>query len=135
MRGWFVALVLIAACGKNEKPPKKLDGPGSQEEAPRPPTVPGGEAKAMFAQVCATCHGIDGKGDGPAAATLNPKPRDYTDAAWQASVTDDDIRTIIVKGGQAVGKSGMMPPNPTLAQRTDILEDLVLIIRGFGKPK
>jgi mono/diheme cytochrome c family protein len=97
--------------------------------------APGAEAKQMFQEVCAQCHGFDGKGDGQLAATLNPKPRNYTDQAWQASVTDEEIRTIIVKGGMAVGKSGMMPPNPQLAQRTDVLEDLVVLIRGFGKQK
>ncbi len=33
--------------------------------------------KKLFVTDCAPCHGLDGRGDGPAAATLNPKPRDY----------------------------------------------------------
>ena len=140
MRGWFVALLILAACGKNEKPPKPLEGPGSQEVGPRAPKRPvdpnePSEAKVLFMNVCAQCHGFEGKGDGAAAATLNPKPRNYTDPAWQASVTDADIKAIIVGGGQAVGKSGMMPPNPNLKGRDDVLDELVQIIRGFGKPK
>jgi len=141
MRGFFIALLILIACGKNEKPPRKLDGPGSQERAPGhpvghkdDPNNPS-EAKILFANVCSQCHGIDGKGNGPAAESLNPKPRNYTDPAWQASVTDDDIKKIIVNGGQAVGKSGMMPPNPNLKDRDDILNELVGIIRAFGKPK
>ncbi len=31
----------------------------------------------LFKMDCAPCHGLNGKGDGPAAASLNPKPRDY----------------------------------------------------------
>jgi mono/diheme cytochrome c family protein len=143
MRGWSVALVAVlvfSACGKNEKPPHKLDGPGTQEAAPKRPKQPSdpnnpSEAQLLFANVCAQCHGFEGKGDGQAAATLNPKPRNYTDPQWQASVTDDDIKKIIVGGGQAVGKSGMMPPNPTLKDRDDVLTELVGIIRAFGKPK
>jgi mono/diheme cytochrome c family protein len=139
MRGWFVALLIAAACGKNEKPPKPLEGPSTQETAPgvprKPPADPNrpSEAKLLFANVCSQCHGLEGKGDGPAAETLNPKPRNYTDPAWQASVTDAEIKAIIVGGGQAVGKSGMMPPNPGLKEREDVLDELVQIIRGFGK--
>ena len=66
----------------------------------------------IFKTRCSTCHGMDGKGNGPAAITLNPKPRNYTDVAWQKSVTDDHIREIIVKGGAALGKS------PQHARRT-----------------
>ena len=87
----------------------------------------------MFATVCATCHGMDGTGNGPAASTLNPKPRNYTDAAWQASVTDDELRKTILKGGGAVGKSMMMPGNPQLEGQPEVLDGLVKIIRGFKK--
>ncbi|MGH7455368.1 MAG: c-type cytochrome, partial [bacterium] len=33
----------------------------------------------LFGENCVSCHGALGKGDGPAADTLNPKPRDFTD--------------------------------------------------------
>ena len=91
------------------------------------------QAKAMFETVCATCHGADGTGNGPAAANLNPKPRNYTDPAWQASVTDEDIKKTILLGGQGVGKSPMMPGQPQLRQQPEVLDELVKIIRGFGK--
>jgi mono/diheme cytochrome c family protein len=142
MRSWFLVLALssFVGCGKNEKPPKPLEGAGGQEVGPggkqqpppRDPNQPS-EAKILFANVCSQCHGMEGKGDGPAAESLNPKPRNYTDQAWQKSVTDDEIKAIIVGGGPSVGKSGMMPPNPALRGRDDVLTDLVAIIRGFGK--
>jgi mono/diheme cytochrome c family protein len=34
--------------------------------------------KEMFATYCAVCHGINGKGDGPAAAALKKQPPDLT---------------------------------------------------------
>ena len=34
--------------------------------------------KELFRENCASCHGALGAGDGPAADTLNPKPRDFT---------------------------------------------------------
>jgi high-affinity iron transporter len=33
----------------------------------------------LFRENCVSCHGALGQGDGPAADTLNPKPRDFTD--------------------------------------------------------
>lgn len=91
------------------------------------------EAQSIFASVCATCHGADGTGNGPASANLTPKPRNYTDKAWQASVTDDELRKIILEGGQAVGKSAMMPANAHLKDKPETLNGLVQIVRNFGK--
>lgn len=67
------------------------------------------------------------------AASLDPKPRNYADPAWQASVSDDDIKAIIVKGGAGVGKSKWMPGQPQLAGDPQ-LDMLVQIIRGFAPP-
>jgi mono/diheme cytochrome c family protein len=93
------------------------------------------EAKKIFEQRCTTCHGASGKGDGPGAAALDPKPRDYTDKEWQASVTDEDLKKVIVGGGQAVGKSPTMAPNPDLGKpdKAAVLDALVAKIRSFGK--
>jgi cytochrome c553 len=128
----------LCACGKNNEPPPPSTGSPNAptETGPRNKPSAGGipeKAQQMFATVCATCHGADGTGNGPASETLNPKPRNYTDAAWQASVTDDDIKNIIVNGGQAVGKSPMMPGNPQLKDDPETLDGLVKIIRAFGK--
>jgi cytochrome c553 len=90
------------------------------------------EAKEMFASRCAPCHGADGKGDGPGAAALTPKPRNYTDAAWQKGVTDDAIRKTILMGGAAVGKSPIMPASPDLESKPEVVDALVKIVRGFA---
>jgi mono/diheme cytochrome c family protein len=41
------------------------------------------EAKQTYTSMCAPCHGNKGKGDGPAAIALNPKPADHTSKAIQ----------------------------------------------------
>jgi high-affinity iron transporter len=41
-------------------------------------------AASLFQQNCASCHGVQGKGDGPLAATLQPKPADFHDGERQA---------------------------------------------------
>jgi mono/diheme cytochrome c family protein len=140
MRTLLFALVIAAACGKNNEPPPPSSGsPNDQPESGPTRAGAGGasdgaaKAQALFGQMCATCHGASGHGDGPMAKALTPKPRDYTDPAWQASVTDDQIRDIIIKGGAAVGKSSTMPPWPDVAKEPGELDALVQIIRGFGK--
>jgi mono/diheme cytochrome c family protein len=91
------------------------------------------EARALFDSTCAICHGPAGLGDGPASANLNPRPRDYSDKAWQASVTDADLHAIILQGGAAVGKSATMPGQPQLKGKPEVVDALVAIIRGFGR--
>ena len=41
------------------------------------------EGKELYQQFCAVCHGVDGKGAGPAAAALKQKPTDLTLLARQ----------------------------------------------------
>jgi mono/diheme cytochrome c family protein len=91
-------------------------------------------ADQVFSTRCATCHGYSGRGDGPGARALNPRPRNYTDPDWQKSVTDEQIKKTIVEGGPAVGKSSLMAPNADLADQPMVLEGLVKIVRDFGQP-
>src|SRR5574337_511658 len=67
-----------------------------------------------FTARCVPCHGPDGQGDGVAAAALNPRPRNFHDHTWQASVTDAQIERTILHGGESVGKSSLMPANEDL---------------------
>jgi hypothetical protein len=62
-----------------------------------------------------------------------PKPRAFADADWQAAVTDDHIKKIILEGGPAVGKSPAMPPNPDLKGKDEVVTQLVKIVRAFKK--
>lgn len=117
----FVCALLLAACGSKSEDKPPADSPDAKE------------AHRIFQTLCSTCHGADGKGDGSAAASLNPKPRNYTDKAWQASVTDDDIRYIILNGGAAVGKSPAMPAQTQLRNSPGVVDELVKIVRSFGK--
>lgn len=87
-----------------------------------------GESK--FRQLCASCHGNTGKGDGPAARGLRPPPADMTSSEWQASVDDDYLREIITRGGPAVGKSPMMTPFGH-ALRGDDLDNIIAFIRAM----
>jgi mono/diheme cytochrome c family protein len=60
----------------------------------------------LYAERCSGCHGDDGKGDGPAAAALVPKPRNFRDAAFWQDRKAEDLKAVVHKG--KVGT--MMPP-------------------------
>jgi mono/diheme cytochrome c family protein len=42
------------------------------------------DAKKLYITMCAPCHGDKGRGDGPAAAALNPHPADHSSKTVQA---------------------------------------------------
>lgn len=124
MRGisWLFVTMLLGACG------------GGKDEAPvAAPVKMSVEARAKWDNLCVTCHGKTGHGDGPGAAGINPKPRSFSDKAWQASVTDEHIAKVIVEGGKAAGKSELMAANPDLAGKADVVADLVKKVRSYGK--
>jgi mono/diheme cytochrome c family protein len=138
------ALSLGLACGDSGSQP----GQAPPAAAPTTPaaTAPAGgggapsaeavaQAEQIFSTRCFTCHGPTGAGDGPGSAGLSPPPRNFHDAAWQASVNDDHLHKIILYGGAAVGKSPAMPGNPDLIASPAVVDALVAHIRSLsGKP-
>ena len=125
----LVATALCAACGgEKSSPPAAPAPPATALPAPAPapaaaPAAPpaAGAAsgslrgdpangKALYAQYCASCHGATGRGDGPVAATLNPRPANHADHAFMATLSDEHLYQVISKGGASVGKSPMMAP-------------------------
>ena len=116
----------VSACSKTEQTERTSAPPATV--VPRVNT----SGAAIYKERCAACHGVDGKGNGTAAAALNPKPRDHTDKAWQASVSDEDIQKTILLGGAGVGKSPLMPGSPDLGGSPEVIAELVKIVRGFG---
>jgi mono/diheme cytochrome c family protein len=127
MRSLLIAILLTGAavagaCDKDSKLPPDLESGGQLSEA-----------REMFNAKCASCHGSTGAVNGFSSSILRPRPHNYTDPAWQASVTDDQIKEVILRGGVNLGKSPAMPSFPTLRKRPELLNGLVKLIRGFGK--
>ena len=59
---------------------------------------------------CVSCHGAKGKGDGPAAVALNPKPADWTSKKVQ-SEPDGEIFWKISTGRGAMPSWKFLPEN------------------------
>lgn len=63
------------------------------------------QGKSLYDSKCQICHGAGGKGNGPAAASLSPRPTDFTKADfWQQKDVDKLISNTILNG------HGPMPP-------------------------
>jgi mono/diheme cytochrome c family protein len=59
----------------------------------------------LYARNCLACHGEEGRGDGPAAQYLYPKPRDFTKGLFKATSTrsgqlptEEDLFKVITDG-------------------------------------
>jgi mono/diheme cytochrome c family protein len=72
--------------------------------------------KGKYDTLCATCHGPTGVGDGVAAASLNPKPKNLK----ESTKTDAELKKIIKEGGASVGMSMMMPAWGTILSDADV---------------
>jgi DMSO reductase family type II enzyme heme b subunit len=75
------------------------------QPAPGVPAQSGDAGRAVYEKWCAGCHGLEGRGDGPGARHLLPKPRDFTRALYQVRTTatgelptDEDIRRVVDEG-------------------------------------
>ncbi len=106
-----LSAMLLAACGGG--------GGGSADVYPDPPSefasltnpVGGDQAaidagKTLYTQNCETCHGTTGLGDGPAGASLDPKPGDLQKA--YANTSDGFMFWVLSEGGSAAGLSASM---------------------------
>ena len=128
----LLAFVVIAACSKSKPAPEADDKPAPAAPAPTASAGPDvAKAKEIFVQRCVACHGATGSGDGPASASLNPKPRKFADPAWQKEVTDEYLEKIVKLGGAGVGKSPAMPSNPDLND-PQVIAGLRVVIRSFN---
>jgi mono/diheme cytochrome c family protein len=73
--------------------------------AQSPDGAPPTDVKQLYDTSCASCHGTDGRGRGPAADGLTPRPRDFTGGTYKFRSTtsgslpsDDDVYRAIAQG-------------------------------------
>lgn len=129
-----VATILIAAgCSKKEPEapaaapeaaavPAETSAAAPAPEAAAAAATAGDAGASAYGMYCVTCHGATGKGDGVAAAALNPKPADFSAGAFKYDVNGngtkgdvDDIKAIVHDGAAKHGGSPLMAPWPMLS--------------------
>jgi len=86
--------------------------------------------RVLYKINCTPCHGLEGKGDGPAAVNLNPKPRDHSNGSYMNKLTDDHIGTVIRKGGAIFGYPNM-PSHPQF--KDEEINALIAHVRTLAK--
>ncbi|NGZ95016.1 MAG: hypothetical protein CV089_02580 [Nitrospira sp. WS110] len=89
--------------------------------------------KTLYKEYCAQCHGLTGKGDGPAASGLEPKPAIHADIPFD-KLPIEYVYNVINHGGAAIGKSPNMPYwNLTIGQQgvADVIAYLKVTFKGI----
>ncbi|MBI1219326.1 MAG: c-type cytochrome [Rhodobacteraceae bacterium] len=69
--------------------------------------------KVAFQQMCAACHGTDGRGDGPKAALLSAKPADLTTLSARSGGIFPMLHVIdVLDGSEQIGAHSGLSPMP-----------------------
>ena len=104
---------------------------GGQTGKPAADASPG---KSIYESKCVQCHGKDGKGNGPAAAFLNPRPRDFTEGKFKfrstesGSIPTDEDLLITVRNG--LHATAMPDWKPFVGD--DSLKAVVAYVKSFS---
>lgn len=98
---------------------------------PTPSTL--GEGKDIYERNCATCHGIDGMGDGDHANALSPSPALLAYMIRRPIAVDEYLLWSISEGGAAFGSQ--MPAFKDELMRDEIWKVVTYMRAGFPGAK
>ena len=137
-----LSALFLVACGNQSPTPTSLMGEG-EIERPAPPEDYANavnpyegdpeaitEVEMIFQQNCISCHGTTGKGDGPAASALNPKPPDM--GLVQNTSSDGYLAWRITEGGMMEPFRSVMPAWKGILDE-DKTWKIVAYLRTFGE--
>jgi len=113
----IVFLGALAACGGDRQAP--------EQRTPAPADARA-RGESIYAVRCAPCHGTDGGGDGPAAAAITPKPRNFRDADFWRGRTVEQLRLVVRQGKPGT----LMPPFEGVLSAAEV-DDVVGYVQGF----
>lgn len=108
-----LGLLLLISCGEKKADPEinpLLQKP-NYDVTINAETIEKGNS--VYQKYCAPCHGATGHGDGPGAASMNPKPRRHTDKVYMDKLSNEHLYKVIKQGGGFAGFPAM-PANPSL---------------------
>jgi mono/diheme cytochrome c family protein len=142
---FFVSTILIlgafvlVACGGSSSGSTQPQG----TPVPTPPAAYAGKTnpmanstaaaqagKQIFDANCSVCHGTDAKGDGPEAASLDPRPADLADL--ESRFSDAYLFWRISVGGAMPPFNSKMPSWKSSLSEDQIWQ-VITYLRTFGK--
>jgi len=96
----FISLTLLLAATASAQAPKVLKETNAH-------TSNSWTGDQLYKEFCAVCHGIDGKGSGPAASALKVTPTDLTQFSRRNGNRYNDLKMRgIINNTDAVGAHG-----------------------------
>jgi mono/diheme cytochrome c family protein len=111
--------LLVVSCASLDAGPESVQETGAPERLEPPEEYAGmtnpftgdaeaaAEGEALYQSNCYSCHGQEARGDGPAAAALEPRPSDL--ARDQSSLSDPYLYWRIAEGGMRRPFNSVMP--------------------------
>lgn len=84
----------------------------------------------LYLENCAECHGYDGKAE-VIVMHMDEPPKDQSDPEYMETLTDGFLYLAVCSGGEAVGRSIVMPAWGDLLSDQDI-RDLIAHMRTFS---
>ncbi len=139
----LVTMLLLSACsggtetedGHSESEEMHMEIPAEYENLTNP-FADDHEAIDSGAEIyevnCATCHGPEGKGDGIAAAGLDPKPASLNDAHMMEEMSDGALFWRVREGGVMEPFNSAMPPWKSILSDDEIWQ-VIAFIREFAE--
>ena len=125
----LAASISLVGCQPSEEQSAETTPPATESPAAETPVATGDEQAAapagapagadlaaggqIFATNCATCHGAQGAGDGPAASALNPKPTNLAQGPYKHGGDFESWKNVIANG---VPGTAMAPWSGTLSE-------------------
>lgn len=82
-------------------------------EAPKQTPAMLAEGKKNYLTYCVSCHGTEGKGDGPAADSLNPKPRNFSKEQFKFGTKPEEVFKTLSNGSPGTA----MAPFTSLSEK------------------
>ena len=66
------------------------------------------QGKKAYGMYCLPCHGAKGVGDGPSAATINPKPRNFIKDPFKFGTKPEEVFKTITNGSPGTAMAPFM---------------------------
>lgn len=95
---------------------------------PTPDNIAKGKEIFTGKGTCFTCHGNEGRGDGPAGAALDPTPRNFHNPKFPQAKTEGEMRWVIMNGSPG---TGMISYSPSVISEEE-LELVILFERSLA---